>query len=377
MLLVSGIWPPDVGGPASHGPEFGAFLAARGWGVQAVTTADRHPERPAFPLQSLRRDVSLPRRLAEGAASLAVATRRADIVYATGMYARAAAATRAARTPLVLKLVNDPAYERARSLGLFAGTIEDFQRPLGDARVRALKRLRGLTLARAARLVVPSQYLARFARAWGVPADRIDVIPNSAPAVPRNEPREQLRRRLGIDGPTLVFAGRIVIQKNLELAIAALALAPEARLAIVGDGPERGRIERAAEEARVAERVRFEGPRPRDAVIEWLRAADAALLSSAWENFPHAAVEALEVGTPVVATAVGGVPEIVCDRENGLLVPPDSARALAAAMSAVCADSRLRDRLRVGAERTRGRYRPERVYGRIERVLEEALAERP
>ena len=67
-------------------------------------------------------------------------------------------------------------------------------------------------------------------------------------------------------------------------------------------------------------RVQFIGPLDRDGVLALFRAADASLLSSTWENFPHTVVEALAVGTPVVATAVGGVPELVRDGENGLLV---------------------------------------------------------
>ena len=73
------------------------------------------------------------------------------------------------------------------------------------------------------------------------------------------------------------------------------------------------------------------------------------MLSSAWENLPHAAVEALAVGTPVVSTAVGGVPEVVHDDENGLLVPPSDAAALAAAMRRVLDDDELRARLAAGA----------------------------
>ena len=69
-------------------------------------------------------------------------------------------------------------------------------------------------------------------------------------------------------------------------------------------------------------RIRFLGPLSRDEVLALFRRADAALLSSAWENFPHTLVEALAVGTPAIATSVGGVPEVVTHGENGLLVPP-------------------------------------------------------
>ncbi len=74
-------------------------------------------------------------------------------------------------------------------------------------------------------------------------------------------------------------------------------------------------------------------------MLRLFRAADASVLPSAWENFPHTVVEALAVGCPVIATAVGGVPEVVRDGENGLLVPPGDAAALAAAIERFFGDA--------------------------------------
>ena len=79
----------------------------------------------------------------------------------------------------------------------------------------------------------------------------------------------------------------------------------------------------------------FVGALPRDRVLRRLAGAHAALLPSLWENLPHAAVEALSVGTPVVATSVGGVPEVVRDGVNGLLVPPGDVASLAGADAAM------------------------------------------
>ena len=93
-------------------------------------------------------------------------------------------------------------------------------------------------------------------------------------------------------------------------------------------------------------RVRFLGARSRTEVLELFRAADASVLSSAWENFPHTVVEALAVGTPVIGTAVGGVAEVVRDGENGLLVAPGDPAAFAEALRRYLGDAELRERLR-------------------------------
>jgi glycosyltransferase involved in cell wall biosynthesis len=142
---------------------------------------------------------------------------------------------------------------------------------------------------------------------------------------------------------------------------------PEATLLVVGDGEERTRLEQLA-----GERVRFLGARPRGEVLGLLAVADVAVLPSAWENFPHAAVEALAMGTPVVATRVGGVPEIVHDGENGLLVDPDDDGEFGSALERVLHDGELRARLAAGAASSVERFSTDAVYGELERILLEA-----
>jgi glycosyltransferase involved in cell wall biosynthesis len=377
VLIVSGIWPPEVGGPASHGPEFGRFLVDRGHQVRAVTTARKAGAvDPGFPLTVSRSDRHLLIRLPTGARAVVAAAKRVDVIYATGMYARSALASMLHRVPLVLKLVNDPAYDRARSRGVFSGTLEEFQACRTPSSVRALKWMRRLTLSRASRVVIPSHFFADIARGWGVEADRISVVPNPAPLIDRRTPREELRGRLGIRFPTFVFVGRLVDAKNLPLAITAMRGVPDASLVVIGDGPEREDLARLIAQSGVGERVSLKGALPRAEAIEWLRAADAAILPSKFENFPHAAVEALAAGTPVIATSVGGVPEIVQTGVTGILVAPGDARAFGAAMASLVEDQELRESLREGARAVSGRYRVEPIFEALEGELAAAAIRR-
>jgi glycosyltransferase involved in cell wall biosynthesis len=371
VLIVSGIWPPDIGGPAAHGPDLANFLIRRGHAVRAVTSCERGgPEPSDFPLLAVRRDRPRPVRLPAAALAIARAARGADVIYAAGMYTRSGLASRIHRLPLVLKLASDPAYERARNLRLFSGGLEEFQRVKGSPALRGLKLHRRLALGSATRLIIPSHYLADIARGWGLDEERINVIPNPAPEVDCTIDREELRRRLGLEGPTFIFAGRLVPAKNLALAISALRLVPAASLVIVGDGPARRGLLEAIASSGVEDRVVLKGALPRSAALEWLRSGDAALLSSSWENHPHAAVEAIAAGTPVIATAVGGVPEIVRDGVNGLLVEPGDVQALARAMRSLVSDPDLLARLRHGAAVEAGRFSADRAFGDIERELE-------
>ena len=364
IAFLTGIWPPDVGGPATHGPDFARFLVARGHSVRVVTMADGEPTERPCTVEVVSRRLPFPLRYGRVALLGARAARASDIVYATATYAAAAAAATTARRPLVAKLVSDPAYERAHRYRLFAGTLEEFQGATG-APVRALKAARTRALRSATTIVVPSAYLAEIARGWRLSGARVVVLGNPAPPPAEVEPKL-------LEPGTFVFAGRLTSQKALGVAIEAVARVPAAKLVVVGDGPERADLERLATASAGAGRVRFLGPRSRDETLRVVAGAEAGVLSSDWENLPHAAVEALSVGVPVVATAVGGVPEVVTDGENGLLVPPGDPEALAAALRRILEEPSLRDRLAAAAEPSVAALSSDIVYGKLEAILSEA-----
>ncbi|MDE3190109.1 MAG: glycosyltransferase family 4 protein [Acidobacteriota bacterium] len=367
VVVVSGIWPPDVGGPASHAPEVAGFLHERGHEVDVVTTAWAPPAQPAYRVTAVPRDLPPGIRHLRGAALVRARARAADVVYTTGMFGRSLAGAAAARKPYVVKLTADPAFERARRRGVVGGDVDEFQR-LSGARLAVLRLARDVELRRAAHVFCPSEYLRALAVGWGVPAGRVEVLPNPAPRIPELAPREDLRRFFGMNGATLAFAGRLSAQKSLELAFAAVEAVDGVSLLVAGEGDERARLEALA-----GPRVRFLGAQPRERVLELFRAADASILSSSWENFPHTVVEALAAGTPVIATDVGGVGEVVADGENGLLVPSGDADALAGAVRRFFADDALRERLRARAAESVHAYDRDAVFSRIERALADAI----
>jgi len=369
ILVVSGIWPPDVGGPASHAPEVARFLVERGHDVDVVTTANASPAAEPYAVHWASR------RLPKGAIHVRTAAlvrsraRRADVVYTTGMFGRSAAGAFAARRPYVVKLTADPAFERSRRRGMVGGDVEDFQHGGGGFVAAVLRRARDVELRRAAHVVCPSAYLRELVLSWGVPAERVGVLPNPAPEVPELPPRDELRRAFGLNGATLAFAGRLTAQKSLDRALEAVASSDGVRLVIAGDGPDRRPLELRARELGIADRVSFLGSQPRRRIVELFRAADATILSSSWENFPHTVMEALAVGTPVLAMEAGGVAEVVHDGVNGLLVAAGDTTGLAEAVRRYFTDEQLRARLRAAAAPSVADYAPERVFGELEATL--------
>lgn len=192
------------------------------------------------------------------------------------------------------------------------------------------------------------------------------------------ELRAASREELGVgeEEILLVFVGRIVPIKRLDLLLRALARArgadPRLRLAVVGDGGERPRLERQAAELGIADDVLFLGYRRE--LRGLFAAADLAVLSSDNEGTPVSLIEAAAAGLPAVATDVGGVREVVSE-ETGILVPPDDAAALAAAIVEMTGDAGRRERCGHAARRHAiNSYSAKRLLSDVDKLYRQLTA---
>ena len=225
-------------------------------------------------------------------------------------------------------------------------------------------------------IIANSGATARRFRAW--PRARVNVVPNGVelgrfttrPADPT------LRRALGLaaDGYVIGYVGRLEHGKGPDVLVAAaerlVLKVPTATLLLVGDGPLRPSLVAQASAAGV--RAVFTGQR-RD-VPALLRVCDVVAVPSRQEAFGRIIIEAMASGVPVVATAVGGIPEVCTDRLTGLLVPPDDPDALATALAATLADpAATATRVRAGAADVAARFdihlHAERVHAVYDAVL--------
>jgi glycosyltransferase involved in cell wall biosynthesis len=177
-------------------------------------------------------------------------------------------------------------------------------------------------------------------------------------------------------GPVVIGAvGALRPEKSLETLLEAfgrIIRGVEARLLIAGDGPSRAGLEDLARRLAVEDRCTF-APATKD-VPARLRAIDIFVLPSRSEALSNALMEAMACGCCVVASQAGGTPELVCDRENGLLFPPGDAQALAACLELLLSDPALRARLAAaGAERIRKEFSIESAAARIEEIYNAVL----
>jgi glycosyltransferase involved in cell wall biosynthesis len=357
--------PPD-GGVASHVRELALGLGA--YGHEAVVfgppgfAAASHVRFEPVPFT---RDYDRPHRDAAALAALTRAVRRGgfDLVHAhaakAGVLGRLAA--RAARLPALYTPHCLP----------FVGEVSEARRRFGVLAERALAPL-------TATIVCVCEDERRVALAAGLPERRLTVVHNGCPPFDPSTEAAPGAAALRAEGPVVAAIAVLRRQKRIDVLLdaapAILAAVPDARIAIVGDGPEREALHAHAAARGLADEPRlawlpFDPP---DAAPH-LAATDVYVLPSGWEAFPIGVLEALAAGVPQVATDVGGTREAVT-AETGVLVPPRDPGRLAEAVIALLRDPDRRVRM-AAASRARHaeRFTIETMLARTAAVYDRAL----
>ncbi|HEX6236473.1 MAG TPA: glycosyltransferase family 4 protein [Acidimicrobiales bacterium] len=335
---------PSAGGIRRHVATLAGALRERGWDPvvagPAGVMSGLGPQDAVVPVPAR----TAPAGVVRSRRALLPLAAAATLVHAHGLKAGFIASTVRRPGPLVVTVHNLVIDESA---GRAAGPLR-----LLEARLPR----------RADRVIAVSQEVAdRFA---GLPgADRVSVIAPAAdpPAVRR--PRAEVRAGLGVapDAPLVVCVARLHPQKDVPTFLRAIdalrARVPGLRAALVGDGPERAAVEGLVDALGLGDVVVLAGRSPNAA--DEMAAADAVALSSRWEGNPITLAEAMQLGVPVAATAVGAVPDLVEDGATGRLVAPGDPAALAAACEAL-----LRDRAGAATMAEAGRARAATLLGR-------------
>ncbi|HVB69852.1 MAG TPA: glycosyltransferase family 4 protein [Acetobacteraceae bacterium] len=206
-------------------------------------------------------------------------------------------------------------------------------------------------IAGAAALIAVSGALAEALTGLGAPAGKVTVLRNGVDLALFHPPadRAAARAALGLAGPTLISVGHLIERKGHDLVIEALARLPDWSLLIVGEGPERAKLEALAARPGLAGRVRLLGGRPHAELPTLYGAADVLVLASSREGWANVLLESMACGTPVVASDIWGNPEVVRDPEAGRIVPR-TAEAIAAGVAALAAAAPARAATRAYAE---------------------------
>jgi glycosyltransferase involved in cell wall biosynthesis len=254
--------------------------------------------------------------------------------------------------------------------GVRVVAVEHLPMATGSRPARMLKRATARRLA--AHLAVGSGAAREVERLCGLPSGSVRPVPNGVPDIPPGPPGRERGRWPGF---AVGAVGRLHRQKGLDVLVRAVAQLPDVRLVLVGDGPERGALERLADALGMRSRLTVTGWT--DEPAAYLASFDAVALPSRFEGLPLALLEAMLAGRAVVTTGVGSISDAVLDGKTGLIVPVDDPAALAAALRRLLDDAGLRTRLGTAArDLVSHRFTPAAMAAAYEDVYAEILRHR-
>lgn len=370
ILIVSGIFHPEVGGPATYLHALSHALTRAGHEVGVIAYGDSEAATYPFPVWRVSRRGHPVLRLLRFIRALLAVSARYPVWYVNDYGLPAAVVSLARRPKIVMKIVGDFAWEYSRRHGLTRDGIDAFQRTRYGARIRMVKALQRLYVRRAGCVIVPSRYLAGIVAGWGIPEHRIRVIYNAVELPECIAPVQDER----VDGARVVLtAARLAPWKGIDHLLRAIAEAsrgvPSIRLVIAGDGPLRSELQELAGRLGVEHRVVWLGSVNRDDLLRWMARADLFALLSEYEGFSHVLLEAMSMGVPVLASPAGGNAELVRPGQDGILVAPDDLQAVAGALVRVLTHDSWRSSLAAGARSRAAQYSWPRLLDETLEVL--------
>lgn len=339
LLIITGIYPPTPGGPATYTKLLEDELPEHGFEVSVVTfDMVRH-----LPV-GIRHLVFIYKILR--------ASKGVDLLYAQDPVSvgfPTYIASKVCKKKYVLKIVGDYAWEQGTQRYGVTDLLDVFVEPDKNyhKKVMALKKVQTKVAQHADKIIVPSNYLKEVVSKWGVDASAIHVVYNAFNGAYVKDSKDALRAKYNIsqDEEIIVTVARLVPWKGIDTLITLIPKLQKAdkniHVFVIGSGPEQKHLEQIIAENNLEEKVTLTGPLSREVVYEYISLADVFVLNTAYEGLSHVLLEALALGTPVVTTDVGGNPELIRHEENGILVPYNDTDALQTAITTVLAGGEI------------------------------------
>ena len=361
ILFATGIYPPDIGGPASYTEIMAAALRGMGHSVAVVTYGEGSDDKKNEIFRVSRKIPAGARHLLY-ALKVALVSKYADVIYAQDSVSSGLPVFLAClilRKPYLVKVVGDYAWEQGQGKYGIRDSLEDFQTKKYGFKIELLRFVRKFVTSRAAKVITPSHYLQIIVEGWGVEKEKICVIYNAIPGNDLTGPELSKRPK------TILSVGRLVPWKGYEELIFAMKDVREqisdAQLVIVGDGPERAKLEGLILELGLEVAVHMPGRVPHNELGEWYGTARAFALNTSYEGFSHQLIEVMSAGLPVAATSAGGNAELLKDGENSLVFPVNDIEAIKLALVRLLTDMELANQLAKNASFTAKQFTEERM----------------
>lgn len=352
VLIATGIFPPDIGGPATMLKALVFALKERGFDTRVLTYSDS----VSFAKDNVYgvcRDGNKIVRYFVYFWKMWQLARWADFMYITDTYSVGYFAyliKKITGKKYILRFAGDGAWEIATANGWTNDYITDFQENVYNKKIEKIKKRRKAILVNADRIIAVCNFLAGLAVKIGANREKIKVIYNSIDFVRRYGHRAAgLKDRFGKDAKIMVYFGRLVPWKGVS---AVIKIMPKlinklgnVNFLVLGDGPERKNLKSQVSNLKIGGNVHFLGKIEHNHIADYLKEADVFVLNTDYEGLSHAILEAMDAGAPVITTAVGGNSEIIDNGKDGLLVGYNNEEELFEAAVKILADDNFKKSL--------------------------------
>lgn len=347
ILIATGIFPSDIGGPATYGKIIANILVEHGLNVRVITYGSGNSTKEKFPVSRISRSIPKGLRHLIYFLRLFFLIRRSDAVLALNAVSAGWPAliwSRIFKKKFIVRIVGDYAWEMAVAKGKTSLLIDDFQKSSNRGFLHSIQTR---TCKKADRIIVPSEYLKKMVMEWGIEENKITVVYNAVDFKKSDLSKEEARKKIGISGNIILSSGRLVPWKGFRMLIKIMPKLQEIsqffRLVIVGDGPEKKNLEQMVKNMNLSRKVFIVGGKSKEDLATYFAASDIFVLNSGYEGFSHQILEAMMAGVPIIASAISGNKEVIDQGENGFLVKYNDEFNLIEAIKGLWQSSELRE----------------------------------
>ena len=318
ILITVGIFPPDIGGPASFVPKISKYLINKGHNVKIICLSDKEhlDYKDEFSVIRINRNLPIISRWFKTIVKIYNVSKKSDLIFVNGLGTEATIANLFSRKKVIRKIVGDPVWERVYNKKLINESFDDFQENKHGIFISLQKIIRNWSINKSNLIITPSQHLKTFINKIGVD-NKILVINNG---VTIQETNNKVFQNSIIQ---LLVVSRLVTQKNIDSIIKAVKVMENEGiiLNIVGDGSEINNLKNLVENYDLKEKVNFIGKIENAKLNKYLSNADIFVQASNYEGLPHSILEAINYEIPILSTEVGGCSVLLNKGERGYIIP--------------------------------------------------------
>ena len=318
ILITVGIFPPDIGGPASFVPKIAELYSNSGHDVTVVCLTDRkQTDNLNFKVVRILRNQNLLIRWIKTVSQIIRQGYNADLLFVNGLPMESYIANIFTRKKLIRKIVGDWAWERGMNKKIINESFDEFQNNKHNLHLEIAKFSRGWTATKADLMITPSNHLKNVVKGWCVKENSIKVIYNGTKLKNKPDPIDDQP----YDYFKFITVGRLAPWKNIDIIIEALSDYKKANqnfiFYIVGSGPEEIKLKKLVNDLDLENFVTFTGQLNKDDLNHYLQKSDIYIQASSYEGLPHVILEAMSHNLSIISTPIGGTNEVIQDGKNG------------------------------------------------------------